>query len=156
MASVVPIAANTLGVDIDTPLSGNVASCLNSNSRIFCGRYIPLSGQTCGSNVDCLTAAEAGYLTEYGVAVLVIQHGRTTVYTSDSDAETYGTNDAAAAVTYLSQIGAPAGLYVYVDVENGNSSVDENSHYATAWANYIAGHGSYYPALYSGSCMTVP
>ncbi|MCL6594812.1 MAG: DUF1906 domain-containing protein [Firmicutes bacterium] len=145
MGQVVTLAAHSHGVDLDGALGTSAVGCLLSHGILFVGRYVPLLGQPLSG---CLTAAEAAAVTEHGVAIAVVQHGRLGPYVPTPAAQ--GAADGDAAVSYLKRIGAPTGLYVYVDVENPDESVSNSVAYAVAWSTAVAGSGIYLPAVYSG------
>jgi hypothetical protein len=145
MGHVVTLAAHSHGLDVNGTLGPSTADCLLAHGILFAARYIPLRGQ---SPSGCLTAAEAAAVTQRGVAIAAVQHGRMGAY--EPTPASQGADDAHGAVSYLKSIGAPAGLYVYADVENPDESISNSVAYAVAWSTTVAGSGLYLPAVYSG------
>jgi hypothetical protein len=149
MGSVVSILAGAHGFDTDSVVSGTYAACVATNDSMkFAGRYIPLAGVSATGD---LTSAEAVQLTENGLAVLVVQHPRGGSYASLTAAANQGTSDGNKAVSYLSGIVAPAGIFVYCDIEGFDNPINPGS-YAVAWANAWATvvNASAYRAAYYG------
>jgi hypothetical protein len=145
MGSVVSLLSGAKGFDTDSVVSGTYAACVATNdSMAFAGRYIPLAGI---SPTGDLTSAEAVALTENGLAVLVVQHPRGGTYASNSAAATKGTSDGNEAVSYLSGISAPSGIFVYCDIESFDTAAHAAA-WADAWATVV--NGSSYKAAYYG------
>jgi hypothetical protein len=135
MGNVVSISGGAKGFDFDGVISGAYAACISSlpapNNKNFVGRYI--SHTSTEASPD-LTSGEAIGLTENGLAILVVQHCYKPV--SFTDYATQGTTDANTAISHLNAMGAPAGMFVYCDIENFPSAT-AGAEYAQAWANTI-------------------
>jgi hypothetical protein len=153
MANVVSILKGAKGFDESgLVITAAYAACMASspNNMSFGGRYIPKAGYSAAGD---LTSAEALAMTGNGLAILVVQHWRGGSYVSNAAATTQGTADGNAAVTYASSIGAPAGMFIYCDVEQ----FDTHAHgalWAAAWAAAVNAATSPYWAAYYGDPIT--
>ena len=132
MGNVVSMTSSAKGFDFDGVISGAYAACIASlpapNNKNFVGRYI--SHTSTEASPD-LTSAEAIGLTENGLAILVVQHCYKPV--SFTDYATQGTTDANTAISHLNAMGAPAGMFVYCDIENFPNANAASSPY---WAGF--------------------
>jgi hypothetical protein len=145
MGNVVSIVSGAHGFDESGyNLTAEYAACAAGKGMSFVGRYVPLAGISAAGD---LTSAEAVALTENGLAILVVQHCHV-AGTTFPNYTTQGTLDGNAAVTYLNGIGAPAGTFIYCDIENFANAADAVA-WADAWAAVInAGTSPYWAAYY--------
>jgi hypothetical protein len=142
--SVQSAAAGLKGFDANTPISASTAAAFHAAGYRFCVRYV---GRTQMASYD-LTASEAKTILEAGLALMIVQHVLDPGWTpSQSLGQEYGANAAA----FTGQIGVPAGVNVWCDLEGvstscGSSAVEE---YCNAWAAEVSAAG-YVPGLYVG------
>jgi hypothetical protein len=146
MGSVVSLTSTAVGFDTTDVVSGTYAACAaTSHGKSFVGRYVSLTSPEASGD---LSSAEATEITENGLAILVVQHCYSDP--SFSNYATQGTTDAGVAITNLNAIGAPSGIFVYVDIENFDTAAHAAA-YAKAWATKINGDGTYKAGYYGPS-----
>ena len=132
------------GFDANTPLSAGAAQAFRAAGYRFCVRYV---GRTAMADHD-LTAAEARTLLDAGLALMVVQHVLPPHWSpSTALGAEYGTN----AATFTRQLGVPAGITVWCDLEGvlpGTDTADVIG-YCNAWHDAVTAAG-YEPGLYVG------
>lgn len=134
------------GFDTDTVISSEAeASCIVSKTNYsFVGRYISLQST---EQPGDLTHTELVNLAEAFLYVALIQHALAggTVLT-----QALGTTYGQHAVANAKSISAPAGAYLWLDIENYGSGSDPIG-FCEAWSNAVKADGTYHPALYFGA-----
>jgi Domain of unknown function (DUF1906) len=132
------------GFDANTPVSASTAAAFYAKGYRFCVRYV---GRTTMASYD-LTSAEAKTILEAGLALMVVQHVLNPGWSpTESLGEEYGAN----AARFAKQVGVPAGVNLWCDLEcvaTGTAASDVIA-YCNAWAAQVAASG-YVPGLYVG------
>lgn len=142
--SVQAAPAGSKGFDANTPISASAAAAFYAAGYRFCIRYV---GRTQMASYD-LTAAEANNILNGGLAMMVVQHVLNPGWSpTQSLGQEYGTN----AATFTGQIGFPAGINVWCDLEGVSTSAASSdvAAYCNAWYDAVAAAG-YVPGLYVG------
>jgi hypothetical protein len=135
-----------LGFDADTPISLNVAQQFVSQGYAFCVRYLSRSqGQAPGD----LSAGEADAILAAGLGLMAVQHVRAPGW---SPTAALGQQDGANASYNAGQIGFPAGVNIWSDLEGVNAAAvsPDVIGYCNAWFDAVAAAG-YMPGLYVGA-----
>jgi hypothetical protein len=137
--------AGVKGFDVDTPLSPDAARAFRDQGYHFCVRYV---GRTAMKPGRDLTADEARTILDAGLALMIVQHVLAPGWlpTRDLGAE-YGAN----AARFTSQLGVPAGVSVWCDLEgvSEDAAADDVIAFCNAWHDEVARAG-YVPGLYVG------
>jgi hypothetical protein len=136
--------SGTKGFDANTPISASAAAAFYAAGYRFCIRYV---GRTQMASYD-LTTAEAQHILGSGLAMMVVQHVLNPGWSpTQSLGEEYGAN----AATFTQQIGFPAGINVWCDLEGVSTSAaaSDVAAYCNAWYDQVAAAG-YVPGLYVG------
>ena len=132
------------GFDADTPISTQAAADFFSAGFRFCLRYV---GRVQMASYD-LTAQEAEGILAAGLALMPVQHVLDPGWqpTAALGAE-YGQN----AATFAQQLGFPAGVNVWCDLESvaTSAAASDVTGYCNAWYEAVAAAG-YVPGLYVG------
>lgn len=132
------------GFDANVTITPDVAKAFVQAGYKFCVRYV---GRTQMAGHD-LTASEARDLLDAGLALMVVQHVLNPGWnpTGDLGAQ-YGTN----AGRFTKQIGVPAGVNVWCDLEcvNSNAAAQDVIDYCNNWYDQVKAAG-YEPGLYVG------
>ncbi|MFL5384578.1 MAG: DUF1906 domain-containing protein [Longimicrobiaceae bacterium] len=132
------------GFDANTPISASTAAAFHAAGYRFCVRYV---GRTQMASYD-LTSTEAKTILEAGLALMVVQHVLNPGWTpSESLGQEYGAN----AAKFTKQIGVPAGVNLWCDLEcvATGTPASEVTAYCNAWAAQVSASG-YVPGLYIG------
>lgn len=142
--AVQPAPAGVKGFDANTPISAGVAKAFHDAGYRFAVRYV---GRTEMKPND-LTAAEAQTILDAGLALMVVQH---VLNPGWSPTGALGTEYGANAARFAQQIGIPAGVNVWCDLEgvSGGASSSDVAAYCNAWHDQVAAAG-YAPGLYVG------
>ena len=134
-----------VGCDVNQPLTGAQAKELYDAGMRFIGRYLP---RTAASVKGCLTQPEIQAILSIGLAVLPVQHVMPDGWHPDASlGQMYGEY----AATYAEQIGIPAGVNIFLDLEgvsSGSLSSDIIA-YANAWYDAVSSKG-FVPGVYVG------
>lgn len=142
--SVQQAPAGARGFDANTPISSQAAADFYNAGYRFCLRYV---GRTQMASYD-LTTQEAEDILAAGLALMPVQHVLNPGWapTQALGAE-YGQN----AATFAQQIGFPAGVHVWCDLEcvADNTAASNVIAYCNAWYDAVAAAG-YVPGLYVG------
>ena len=132
------------GFDADTPISFAAAGQFFAQGYRFCLRYV---GRTAMGNED-LTSDEAEDILRANLALMVVQHVEEEGWSPTGGlGTTYGTN----AATFSQQIGIPAGVNVWLDLEGVSpaAAAGDVAAYCQAWYTAVAAAG-YLPGIYVG------
>jgi hypothetical protein len=136
--------AGLKGFDANTPISASVAAAFYAKGYRFCVRYV---GRTAMASYD-LTSTEAKAILNAGLALMVVQHVLNPGWSpTESLGQQYGAN----AAKFTKQIGVPAGVNLWCDLEcvaNGTAASDVIA-YCNSWAAQVSAAG-YVPGLYVG------
>lgn len=136
--------AGVRGFDANTPISDEAAQAFHAAGFRFCLRYV---GRTQMAAHD-LSAGEAERLLGHGLALMPVQHVLNPGWQPTAALGTeYGTNAAA----FSREIGFPAGVNVWCDLESVDTSTPAADviAYCNAWYGAVAAAG-YVPGLYVG------
>jgi len=135
-----------LGFDADTAISSNVAQQFVSQGYAFCVRYL---SRTQGQAPGDLSAAEANAILGAGMALMAVQHVRAPGW---SPTAALGQQDGANAGFNAGEIGIPAGVNIWCDLEgvNAASVAPDVIGYCNAWFDAVAAAG-FVPGLYVGA-----
>lgn len=134
-------APAALGFDTNTVLTAETASTLRSQGYVFCMRYVGLQAEGAGD----LSRNEAESILTAGLLLGIVQHA--TKSQLDGSLGTYNGKNAA---TNAANVGTPAGVTLWCDLEGTNSTSSENTiAYVNAWASAVTGAG-FVPGLYVG------
>jgi hypothetical protein len=136
--------AGLKGFDANTPLTASTAAAFYAAGYRFCVRYV---GRTQMASYD-LTAAEAQTILESGLALMIVQH---VLEPGWSPTQSLGMEYGANAAAFSKQIGVPAGVNVWCDLEgvSTSSAASDVAAYCNAWAAEVSAAG-YLPGLYIG------
>jgi hypothetical protein len=145
-----PIGA--IGFDTAVPLTAATAQAYARQGFQFCVRYVsrtPASHQSNAANgLADISEAEGKLILASGMALMVVQHVAGTGWVPTPQlGKDYGSN----AVTFAKAAGVPAGLNLWLDLENipkGTAAADIIA-YANEWFAQVAAAG-YVPAVYIG------
>jgi len=136
--------AGLKGFDANTPISASTAAAFYAKGYRFCVRYV---GRTTMASYD-LTSAEAKTILNAGLALMAVQHVLNPGWhPTESLGEEYGAN----AASFAKQVGVPAGVNLWCDLESvatGTAASDVVA-YCNAWAAQVSEAG-YVPGLYVG------
>jgi hypothetical protein len=136
--------AGIRGFDANAVISASVARQFVDAGYQFCVRYV---GRTQMASHD-LTAAEAQTLLGAGLALMPVQHVEAGEWAaSGSLGAEYGAN----AAQFVSAIGFPPGVNVWLDLESvsTSSAAADVTAYCNNWYDAVAGAG-YTPGIYVG------
>jgi Domain of unknown function (DUF1906) len=136
--------AGVRGFDANTPISSQAAAEFYAAGYRFCLRYV---GRTEMASHD-LSAQEADDILSAGLALMPVQHVKNPGWspTASLGAE-YGANAAA----FSQQIGFPAGVNVWCDLESvaSGTAASDVAAYCNEWYDAVADAG-YAPGVYVG------
>ncbi len=136
-----------LGVDTASRLSFDTAKTLRHLEYHFCARYLSLS--TPQSSRD-LSAQEAADILRAGLALIPVQH---VLQAGWSPNGALGTAHGRAALQNARQLGIPAGVNVWCDLEGIKQGTSDQDiiDYCNAWYDAVrSGGAGYEPGLYVG------
>ncbi len=141
-----PAPNGALGFDADSPISSSVAQLFAGQGYVFCVRYL---SRTQGQAPADLSANEANAILAAGLALMSVQHVRAEGW---SPTAALGQQDGANAGYNAAEIGFPAGVNVWCDLEgvNAASVASDVIGYCNAWFDGVAAAG-YVPGLYVGA-----
>lgn len=140
------LSSGIKGADTDTKLTTISAQNLKNEGYTFAIRYV--SRSTPEPNRD-LTKNEADIILNAGLALMVVQHVRTSGW---SPSASLGSSDGTACVTNCQSIGLPTGISVWCDLEGVSTSADAQSiiDYCNSWEQIVTNAG-YRAGLYVGA-----
>ena len=143
--SVVRAPAGAKGFDTNTVLTTAHLSDLKSNGFTFCLRYIS-RGASEGSGD--LSVAEANRILGAGFALMPVQHVAPQGWNPSGD---LGTSNGQHAAAHATDIGFPAGVNVWVDLEGvaGGTPAQDIVDYCNAWFKEVEAAG-FVPGIYVG------
>lgn len=145
MSIVKAIADGSKGFDVNTPLTPGQAAAFKSAGYTFAIRYLPRTPSLVAGN---LTAQEIEIILSAGLSIGAVQHVAMPGWMPNA---ALGTSYGEYAAQCAKQIGLPAGMNIWLDLEEvaTASTVEDVSAYCRAWYNEVAGSG-YHPGLYVG------
>jgi hypothetical protein len=136
--------AGALGFDVDEPLDAAQCAAMLDSGYVFCLRYVSLGPEQYGD----LSTAEATTILSAGLALMPVQH-----FVGDgwSPSGALGTTYGQAAAANVAEIGFPAGVNVWVDIEGvgPGTATQDIIDYANNWYDAVAAAG-FVPGLYVG------
>ncbi len=125
------------GFDCYAPLSIDTARAAANAGYVFAVRY-----------VDNLSTAEILTILGAGLALMLVKEApSSTHYTA-----TNGTSDGQQAASLALALGIPAGMCIFVDLENVGTSKSDAQGYLVNWYEAVAQQG-YVPGVYVGTTM---
>lgn len=141
-----------LGFDTAVPLDPSQADRYSAKGYQFCIRYVSRTDASRANNarngLSDLSEAEAQLILSAGMALMVVQHVAATGWVPSHDlGASYGAN----AAQYCVAAGLPAGVCVWLDLEDipkGTAHLDIKA-YANAWCAAVTGQ-NYVPGIYIG------
>lgn len=136
--------AGVRGFDANTPISDDAAAAFYAAGYRFCLRYV---GRTQMASHD-LSTDEAERLLGHGFGLMTVQHVLNPGWNpTQSLGQQYGANAAA----FTQQIGFPAGVNVWLDLEcvADGTSASSVIAYCNAWYDEVSAAG-YVPGVYVG------
>ena len=139
-------SGGSIGFDSNTIVTAEVAQLFKAQGYSFCLRYLSLGAP---QGQGDLSTAEALDILNAGLALMPVQHVLKSPWApSLAMGQTHGANAAANA----QQVGFPAGVCVWCDLEGvaGGTAAQDVVDYCTAWFKAVADAG-YLPGLYVGS-----
>jgi hypothetical protein len=136
-----------LGFDTVAKIDSPTAARLATSGLQFAVRYVGLRGPAPGS----LDARELDGLTGCGLAVMAVQHART----SDWSAET-GRADGEAAARNALAAGLPPDTTLWCDMEGAIPGAEVAIAYGNAWHNGATSAGMNNPGVYVGAGVAPP
>ncbi|HEX8360664.1 MAG TPA: glycoside hydrolase domain-containing protein [Longimicrobium sp.] len=142
--------AGIKGFDANVVISASVAKQFVAAGYQFAVRYV---GRTQMASHD-LTTAEANTLLEAGLALMPVQHVEAGEWMASGDlGTTYGKN----AARFVADIGFPAGVNVWLDLESVSGSAAEADvvAYCNNWYGQVAAAG-FTPGIYVGWQPMIP
>jgi hypothetical protein len=145
--SVVSAPQGMLGFDCDFELTAQDVATYVAQGYKFCVRYITRAQPT--EQPGDLTNSEANTILAGGLALMAVQHVAASPWTpSQSLGTQYGSN----AVSCAKEVGLPAGMNIWLDLEGVASGTPSQTviDYCNAWAAPVAQAG-YVPGLYVGA-----
>lgn len=144
--------AGAMGFDTAIPLTTKSARAYFESGYRFCVRYVSRTDKSRAANakkgLDDLSEAEGNLILGAGLALMVVQHVAATGWVPD---EALGKAYGAKAAEYSQAAGLPAGVNVWLDLEDipkGTPHADICA-YANAWFAQVKAAG-YVPGVYVG------
>lgn len=136
--------AHARGFDANTPISPDAAAAFVARGFTFCLRYV---GRTQMASHD-LTTDEANVILDAGLALMPVQH---VLNPGWAPTQALGAEYGANAASFAQQIGFPAGVNVWCDLESvaDDARASDVIAYCNAWYAGVASAG-YVPGLYVG------
>lgn len=133
------------GFDVNQPLNLAQARYFHASGYGFCIRYLPRTSALVKGN---LTLAEVGDILGAGLALGVVQHVPLPGWEPTVE---LGTQYGQYAGQYASEIGLPAGMNIWLDLEEVSSAATSTDviGYCNAWWASVSNAG-YVPGLYVG------
>ena len=135
--------ASVPGFDCDAVLSAELARQFFAQGYKFCVRYVAHAQASLN-----LSAQESTDILNSGLALMPVQHVRAPGWLPD---QTLGQADGQEAAAMAQDIGFPAGVSVWCDLEEVNRAAQAQDvvAYCRAWHQAVLG-GGYSPGLYVG------
>lgn len=134
-----------IGFDADAPVSAQTAAVALAENYLFCIRYLPRDAGDFHS-LSKLTNSEAKEILNAGLALMVVQHPNAAGWDG-----TLGNSNGSYAASYAENIGIPAWVNIWCDLESvGSTSPTDIIAYCNAWYEAVAAAG-YEPGLYVGA-----
>lgn len=147
LSGTVQLAPNqSLGFDANSVISLSVAQQFAAQGYHFCVRY--LSRNTPQASGD-LSNGEASNILAGGLALMAVQHVQSEGWVPSAElGSSYGSN----AATNAQQIGLPAGMNIWLDLEGvaAGTSSQIIIEYCTNWYDQVEAAG-YIPGIYVGA-----
>ncbi|HEX3675046.1 MAG TPA: DUF1906 domain-containing protein [Rhizomicrobium sp.] len=145
--NVVAAPQGMLGFDCDFELTAQGVATYVSQGYKFCVRYITRAQPT--EQPGDLTAAEANTILAGGLALMAVQHVAASPWTPS---QSLGTQYGANAVSCAKEVGLPAGMNIWLDLEGVASGTPSQAviDYCNAWVAPVVRAG-YVPGLYVGA-----
>ena len=143
---VTPAAPGLQGIDANTVLDAADCRAIRARGYSFCVRYVARGESLPDGD---LSTAEASVILDAGLALMPVQHVARSGWTpSRALGETNGKN----AATHARDIGFPAGVNVWLDLEGVKRSATHASviDYCNAWFAEVADAG-FVPGVYVGA-----
>jgi glycoside hydrolase-like protein len=139
-------SAGSIGFDTDTALSSDTASQFADDGFVFCVRYLSLSTPQDDGDLSYL---EATAILGAGLALMPVQH---VLEPGWMPSARLGDLQGAAAAANAQEVGFPAGVNVWLDLEGVgiDASSDDVIAYCNAWFDHVAAAG-FLPGLYVGA-----
>jgi hypothetical protein len=137
--------AGVRGFDVDAPLTAAAARAFRDRGYHFCVRYV---GRTAMNPARDLSHREARTILDAGLALMIVQHVLNPGWLpSRALGAEYGAN----AARFTGQIGVPAGVSVWCDLEgvSDDATAFDVIQYCNAWHHAVRDAG-YAPGLYVG------
>jgi len=132
------LSVGMIGFDTSQSLNAAQAAALVKAGLKFGVRYVPLAGQ---SSSAAINKAELETLVQAGLAMMLVQFGRTHGWTAE-----VGFADGEAAAVYALSLGYPPGACLWLDLASPGS-VDLTIAYTNAWYKGAVAGGMYGSAL---------
>ncbi|HEY2070173.1 MAG TPA: DUF1906 domain-containing protein [Rhizomicrobium sp.] len=145
--SVVSAPQGVMGFDCDFTLTAQDVAGYVSQGYKFCIRYITRAQPT--EQAGDLTTSEANTILAGGLALMAVQHVAASPWTPTGALGTeYGNN----AVSCSQEVGLPAGMNIWLDLEGVAQGTPAQTviDYCNAWFGPVAAAG-YVPGLYVGA-----
>lgn len=141
VASLRTISGPATGFDTDTAFSSQLQVQCLAEVQSFVFRYIALDKDEVDAP-ESIQTVELAYILDGGLPLGLVQHPQQSTWTAAQ-----GTSDGNYAADNALYLGAPAGAYVWCDLE-GFGSIDPTS-YLKSWAAAVKSSG-FLPAIYFG------
>jgi hypothetical protein len=143
--SVQSATTGLLGFDANTVITAELAETFFAQGYRFCLRYLSRGPEAARD----LSAAEAEDILQSGLALMAVQHVRPAGWQPTGG---LGQQDGQAAAQNASDVGFPAGVSIWCDLEGVQPGTPAQNviDYCNAWFSAVAAAG-YIPGLYVGS-----
>jgi hypothetical protein len=144
--TVAAAAAGVHGFDANTVLTAATAAGMRAAGFAFAVRYL---SRAHGQQPGDLTEREASILLDAGLALMAVQHTAPAGWGPNA---ALGTSNGSDAAFNAKQVGLPAGVNVWLDLEGVNhvAAAADVIAYCNAWHAEVAGAG-YEPGIYVGA-----
>jgi hypothetical protein len=133
------------GFDANTVITPDLARQFSTQGYRFCVRYVSRGPES----PNDLSGQEASDILDGGLALMPVQHVRAPGWSPTGD---LGRQDGTAAAGNAGQVGFPAGVNVWCDLEGVDGATEAQAviDYCQAWHEAVDGAG-FVPGLYVGS-----
>lgn len=140
-----PVIAGLLGFDVNMPLSASEAIAFKSTGYDFCIRYLPRTSALTKGN---LTVTEIESILSAGLSLGAVQHVPEPGWNPTA---ALGTQYGQYAGLYSAEIGLPAGINIWLDLEEvaHTATAQDVIDYCQAWYAAVKAAG-YVPGIYIG------
>lgn len=142
---IVKTASAGRGFDVDAILTAPQAAAFVKKGFEFCIRYLPRTPALVKGN---LSLGEIEIILDAGLALMAVQHCPEPGWSPTAG---LGTQYGQYAGQYAAEIGLPAGMNIWLDLEGvANESLPQDViEYCQLWFEGLEGHG-YVPGIYCG------